>query len=130
MKLEMKDNKIIKDLKERNDKLKMQYDFNNIHLISLENKYANLQIENTKLKQELQTYKDKYINLTPPRSGKTYIANLEQQLQSYKAKEDKLREYIEELEKEKWQNDRTDYMLGMSYVGTKVLQILNDKVVE
>ena len=36
----MKDNKIIKDLKERNDKLKMQYDFNNIHLISLENKYA------------------------------------------------------------------------------------------
>ena len=48
----MKDNKIIKDLKERNDKLKMQYDFNNIHLISLENKYANLQTENTKLKQE------------------------------------------------------------------------------
>ena len=47
----MKDNKIIKDLKERNDKLKMQYDFNNIHLISLENKYANLQTENTKLKQ-------------------------------------------------------------------------------
>lgn len=50
----MKDNKIIKDLKERNDKLKMQYDFSNIHLISLENKYANLQIENTKLKQDKQ----------------------------------------------------------------------------
>ena len=47
----MKDNKIIKDLKERNDKLKMQFDINNIHLISLENKYANLQTENEKLKQ-------------------------------------------------------------------------------
>jgi hypothetical protein len=54
----------------------------------------------------------------------------QQELQAYKDKEDRLREYIEELKKEKWQNDRTDYMLGMSYVGTKVLQILNDKVVE
>jgi len=44
-----------------------------------------------------------------------------------KKKLDKVRKYIEELKKEKWQNDRTDYMLGMSYVGTKVLQILNEE---
>lgn len=51
---------------------------------------------------------------------------LEQQLQAYKDKEDKLRDALEELKKEMWQNDRTDYMLGMSYVGIKVLQILNE----
>ena len=68
------------------------------------NKY--LKYENEKLKQDKQ--------------------ELTRIVEAYKEKEDKIREYIEELKKEKWQNDRTDYMLGMSYVGTKVLQILNE----
>ena len=41
-----------------------------------------------------------YINLTPPRSGKTYIANLEQQLQAYKDKEDKLKYLIKDCKEE------------------------------
>jgi FtsZ-binding cell division protein ZapB len=48
----MNERKVIKDLKERNEKLSQQYDFNRVHLIALENK-------NHRLKQQLQAYKDK-----------------------------------------------------------------------
>lgn len=43
---------VIKDLKERNEKLSQQYDFNRVHLITLENK-------NYRLEQQLKAYKDK-----------------------------------------------------------------------
>lgn len=84
------------------------------------------------LEQQLQLCKEKVNNQTEElnrlnyEQSNTKYNKLKKQLATYKDKEDRLREYIEDLKKEKWQNNKTDYMLGMSYVGTKVLQILNE----
>lgn len=53
----MNEKKIIKDLKERNEKLKIQYDYQNIHLISLEKKQVRLEQENAQLKAQIDEVK-------------------------------------------------------------------------
>ena len=48
----MNKDKIIKDLKKRNDSLKMQYEYRNIRCIHLENENQRLQQENEQLKKQ------------------------------------------------------------------------------
>lgn len=48
----MNKDKIIKDLKKRNDSLKMQYEYRNIRCIHLEKENERLQQENQQLKKQ------------------------------------------------------------------------------
>ena len=58
-----KDNKIIKDLKERNDKLVNQYRDRDIRCVSLERQLEKLQQENQSLKKQLDYLRSgEYLN--------------------------------------------------------------------
>lgn len=57
---------------------------------------------------------EEIINFNPPRSGKTYILNLEQQLQAYKDKEDKLIKWC--------------YEHGQAIDATDILDIIDPKI--
>ena len=68
----------------------------------------------------------------PDTMYKKQIQELEQELQSYKSKEDKLREYIDGDEVRVYNDKRLSdgYKDGYARCCVDILQILNDKVVE
>ena len=60
----MNKDKIIKDLKKRNDSLKMQYEYRNIRCINLENENQRLLEENQQLKKSIKLFTDDLANMT------------------------------------------------------------------
>ena len=85
-----KENKKIKDLKERNDKLNNQYRARDIRCVALEKRVADLEKENQELKKQLEEINN-FIN-------KANFANIEQLMLDYCAKTEEQKEFIQYLE--------------------------------
>lgn len=68
-----------------------------------------------------------YINSLPPRRGKTYILKLEQQLQAYKDKEDKVRDFI--AEEDIFKPNMDSHRIETDYIkcNKDILQILDER---
>lgn len=87
-----KENKKIKDLKERNDKLNNQYRARDIRCVALEKRVADLEKENQELKKQLEEINN-FIN-------KANFANIEQLMLDYCAKTEEQKVFIDWLENE------------------------------
>ena len=102
----MKDNKIIKDLKERNDKLVNQYRDRDIRCVSLERQLEKLQQENLELRIQV--------------SAREEVAN------KYKAVIDKAKELINKCVELQLENDYLMDRINLANYNMKLLDILKE----
>ena len=101
-----KRNKIIKDLKERNDKLVNQYRDRDIRCVSLERQLEKLQQENLELRIQV--------------SAREEVAN------KYKAVIDKAKELINKCVELQLENDYLMDRINLANYNMKLLDILNE----
>lgn len=108
----MNKDKIIKDLKKRNDSLKMQYEYRNIRCIHLENENNKLQQENQQLKENYDRIYNENCKLREEHNI-TDISLLDENQQLKKQKDDVV-EYIKKHTKVKVMfEDEIDEILRM-----------------
>lgn len=101
-----KRNKIIKDLKERNDKLVNQYRDRDIRCVSLERQLDKLRQENLELRIQV--------------SAREEVAN------KYKAVIDKAKELINKCVEAQLENDYLMDRINLANYNMKLLDILNE----
>lgn len=102
----VKNNKIIKDLKERNDKLVNQYRDRDIRCVSLERQLEKLQQENLELRIQV--------------SAREEVAN------KYKAVIDKAKELINKCVELQLENDYLMDRINLANYNMKLLDILKE----